>query len=211
MISLYTGTPGSGKNLHVAKEIYGRLTRKSSNVVIANFEVNRGAVKDLQGRFYLFSNYHINPDLLYRFAVEKHKRRADGRIIEGQTLLVIDECQILFNSRDWSMKNRMDWISFFTQHRKYGYNIILVTQFDRLIDRQIRSLVEYEVVHRNISNFKTFGFLLSLCFGGHLFIDITKWYSAREKISHEYFLCLKKYYRIYDSYKIFATREGGET
>ena len=113
-------------------------------------------------------------------------------------MIVIDECQILFNSRDWNSKDRMEWCTFMTQHRKYGFNIILITQFDRLVDRQIRSLVEYEVVHRNVSNFKTFGFFLGLLFGGQLFIAITKWYSVKEKISSSYFILNRKYMRLYD-------------
>ena len=38
MIDLYTGTPGSGKSLHCAKEIYNRLSRGKG--VIANFDIN---------------------------------------------------------------------------------------------------------------------------------------------------------------------------
>ena len=84
--------------------------------------------------------------------MERHK---SGKPVEGQFLLVIDECQIMFNSREWNVKNRTEWCIFFQEHRKYGYNIILITQFNRLVDRQIRSLVEFEIVHRDISNFKT--------------------------------------------------------
>lgn len=211
MISMYTGTPGSGKSLHVAKKIYDRVTQKKNNTVIANFEIERKAIKDFKGHFYYLANNYLSPDFFYQYAVNKHVRKPDGKIVEGQTLIVIDECQIIFNSRDWNAKNRMDWVSFFTQHRKYGYHIILVTQFDRLVDRQIRSLVEYEIVHRNVSNFKTFGFLLGLLFGGNLFIAITKWYAAKEKMSQEYFVVRKKYTRIYDSYKIFEPRKAGNS
>ena len=38
-------------------------------------------------------------------------------------------------------------MTFFSQHRKLGFNIILITQSDRMLDKQIRSLVEDEVKH----------------------------------------------------------------
>ncbi|XZL38492.1 hypothetical protein ACSXA6_14845 (plasmid) [Clostridium perfringens] len=43
MITLYTGTPGSGKSLHVAKVILERLQIDKKNV-IANFEVNEEVI-----------------------------------------------------------------------------------------------------------------------------------------------------------------------
>ena len=210
MITMYTGTPGSGKSLHVAHVIYDKLRQSKNNNVIANFDINLSAIGDKRkGHFFHVDNYHLSPRFFYLFARRLHKRTELGRMIEGQTLIVIDECQILFNSRDWNSKDRMEWCTFMTQHRKYGFNIILITQFDRLVDRQIRSLVEYEVVHRNVSNFKTFGFFLGLLFGGQLFIAITKWYSVKEKISSSYFILNRKYMRLYDSYKIFAPRKDG--
>ena len=53
-------------------------------------------------------------------------------------MIVIDEAQCIFNSRDWNGKgivhsalkkqpdSRMDWIKFFSQHRKFGFNVILI-------------------------------------------------------------------------------------
>ena len=176
MIDLYTGTPGSGKSLHCAKEIYTKICRGKN--VIANFDINMSAFpkrKKHLGLFVYLDNSELDPALLIELALSYHKRNTNGHIIEGQTLLVFDECQILFNSRDWQAKDRSRWATFFTQHRKFGYNIILITQYDRLIDRQIRSLVEYEVIHRKISNFKTLGFFLGLFFKGNIFIAVTRW------------------------------------
>jgi len=206
MIELYTGTPGSGKSLHCAKVMFQKL--RSGGNVYANFDINLTAFKGRQTGIFIFKdNSEMSVDGLLEFALTEHKRNTNGNIIEGQTLLVIDECQILFNSRDWNAKDRMKWATFFTQHRKYGYSVILITQFDRLIDRQIRSLVEYQVIHRKISNFKTIGFFLGLLFGGNLFMAIRQWYGVREKIDSEMFVLQKKYARLYDSYKIFNTAD----
>lgn len=208
MIWLYTGTPGSGKSLHCAKEIYSRINRGKG--VIANFDINMTVFKQKRrgrlGNFCHVDNSDLTPDLLREYAVTWHRRSTSGHIVEGQTLLVIDECQILFNSREWQARDRMNWATFFTQHRKYGFNIILITQFDRLIDRQIRCLVEYQVVHRKISNFQFIGMLIGLLFRGNIFIAITTWYGVNEKIDSEIFVMRPRYAAIYDSYKIFNSQ-----
>jgi len=207
MIDMYTGTPGSGKSLHCASEIYHKICRGKN--VIANFDINMTVFKQRKREYGLFlylDNSELSPELLVDLALSYHKRNTEGHIAEHQTLVVIDECQILFNSRDWQAKDRQKWAYFFTQHRKFGYDIILVTQFDRLVDRQIRSVVEYEVIHRKASNFKTLGWFLGLFFGGNLFVAITRWYGLREKTGSEWFVLIPKYAHMYDSYKIFNTQ-----
>ena len=103
------------------------------------------------------------------------------RVREGEILLVIDEAQLLFNSREWVKSDRAEWCSFFTQHRKLGYEVVLVAQFDRMLDRQIRSLIEYEWIHRKVSNFGNKGKIMSLFCGGRLFVAVKVWYPLKEK------------------------------
>lgn len=207
MIELYTGTPGSGKSLHCAKDIYTKLRRRKN--IIANFDINLSVFKRKRiGNFTYLDNSEFTPELLMDFAVAFHRRNTNGHIVEAQTTLILDECQLLFNCRDWQAKDRNRWATFFTQHRKYGYNVILITQFDRLIDRQIRSLVEYEVIHRKASNFKTLGFLIGVFVKGNFFVAVTRFYSLREKVGQEFFIMRKKYASLYDSYKLFSTGDA---
>lgn len=196
MIYLYTGSPGSGKSYHVAVDIYNRLTRHKHKRVIANFLVDTSKIKRNKGEFIYIDNSDLTVEYLINYARKKH---IEG--IENQTLLIVDEAQIKFNSREWQTKGneRMKWIEFFTQHRKLGYNIILITQFDRMIDRQIRSLVEYEIKHRKVNNFKI-GKILPVT----LFACVTYWYGVNEKIETEFIVFKRKYARIYDSYKIVS-------
>ena len=106
----------------------------------------------------------------------------------------------------------MDWLSFFTQHRKFGYDIVMVTQFDRMIDRQVRSLIEYNYKHRKVGNYGWKGWILSLFFGGKLFIYIKIWYGMNEKVASQFFTLKKRYCSMYDSYKLFGVSEpvGGK-
>lgn len=203
MIYLYTGTPGSGKSYHVAKDIYFWLNRGQH--LIANFEINYGMItRKKKGYFFQKDNFDLTVDWLVDFSLLCHKRDAAGRIKEHQTWIVIDECQLIFNCRSWNDKARQKWCYFFTQHRKLGYDIVLVTQFDRLIDRQIRSLVEYEVKHRKVNNFGKGGVILSLfTLGRPVFVAIEYWYGVNEKSGVTMMIGRKKYYSMYDSYKMF--------
>ena len=201
---LYTGTPGSGKSLHAAAEIYKRICRGKN--VIANFDINITAIpsKKRKGLFVFIDNSDMSPQLLIDLAYSYHKRNVNGNMVEGQTMLIFDECQVMFGCRDWQASGRDVWTEFFRQHRKYGYNIILITQFDKLIDKHIRVLTEYEVIHRKASNYKTLGFFLGLLFGGKLFVAVEKYYCINEKNDAEWFVMRRKYARLYDSYKVFG-------
>ena len=211
MIYLYTGTPGSGKSYHVAKDIYFWLCR--GRHIIANFDINYDMVptssRKPKGYFFSKDNFDLSSDWLKDFSFYCHKRDKSGRILEHQTWIIIDECQLIFNCRSWNDRERQKWCSFFTQHRKYGFDIILVTQFDRLVDRQIRSLVEYEVKHRKVNNFGTGGFFLTLLSFGHpVFAAIEYWYGVKEKSGMTMMIGRKKYYAMYDSYKLFDALNG---
>lgn len=208
MIYMYTGTPGSGKSYHVAKDIYFNLNR--GRHVIANFDINYDMITSKKkGYFFQKDNFDLSVSWLQDFSLLCHKRDIKGRIIEHQTWLIIDECQLIFNCRSWNDRERQEWCYFFTQHRKLGYDVILITQFDRLIDRQIRSLVEYEVKHRKVNNFGNGGIIVSLFTFGHpVFAAIEYWYGVKEKCGTTMMIGRKKYYEMYDSYKMFDDSTG---
>lgn len=213
MIYFFSGLPGSGKSLHSAKMI-DQYHRKGKHV-ITNFEINehfwdkRKCKKNKHTNEYGIlcetTNETLSVDFLLDFADKNHARNERGQIIEKQTLLVIDECQTIFNSRSWNVKGRSDWIIFFTQHRKFGYTIILVSQHKNLIDKQIRSLLEFDYEHRNVKNFKIIGFILAMLFGGNLFVIPVSWMANGKQDHTEFMHASKKLYKLYDSYKIFDT------
>lgn len=209
MISLYSGTPGSGKSLHMAMRLYWWI--KAGKPCICNFDLNLPTIKGRKDKHFSFvPNDKLNPKYLIDYA---NKLKGTGKVKEGSILLVIDEAQLIFNSRDWGKRDRADWLSFFTLHRHLGYDIVLIAQFDRMLDRQIRSLIEYEYIHRKVSNFGMKGKALSALALGNLFVSVKVWYPMKEKVGSEFYKAKKKYYRIYDSYAIFddggkQTREG---
>ena len=166
MISLYSGTPGSGKSLHVA-EVMRRWLHQFKAPVIANFDFKASACREKGwGSFLYVNNQQLTPDFLIYFSERYKQLRKWEQVPEEHILLVIDEAQLLFNAREWQKLNRADWISFFTQHRKLGYKVILIAQFDRMLDRQIRSVLEYEYLHRKVKNIGFGGKVLSLLSAG---------------------------------------------
>ncbi len=201
MISLFSGTPGSGKSLHLAELLTNRMTFKKAPI-ISNFNANFDHLKKIRGEYTFIDNSELNPKKLIQFSND-YSEKIGRRVKEGEILLIIDECQILFNSRDWGQKDRMAWCSFFTQHRKLGFEVILVAQFDRMLDRQIRSLIEYEYIHRKVSNFGIQGKFMSLFFGGKLFVSVKVWYPMKEKVGSSFFVFKKKYSKIYDTFALF--------
>lgn len=201
-ILLYSGTPGSGKSLHATRDIRDALKFKKK-AVICNYEV----VIDerWKGSFNYVPNLALNPGMLVSFAVDwwdTHKFQEDGIVV------VIDECQLLFNSRNWMDADRMEWLEFFSQHRKYGYKVIFIAQSDIMIDKQFRTLIEYEVNHRKVGNYGMFGTIVKLICLGEMFYACRYYYKQSQKLDGEFFRYTKKISRMYNSYDSF---KGGSS
>ena len=198
MIYLYSGTPGSGKSLHAAKTIVEWAKRGKG--VICNFPVSLAHVKRVKKHPVYMDNSEITVDSLTNFAKKNHLK---GK--ESQTLVVIDEAQVMFNSRTSLSKQRQQWCTFFSQHRHYGFDFILIAQFDRMLDRQIRCLIETEIKHRKLNNYGFGGTLLQLMtLNKSWFICIEYWYGGNKlKLGSEIFGYKKAYGKVYDTFAIF--------
>ena len=159
MIYLYSGTPGSGKSLRAVSEML-RYNCKGWPVV-ANFKLNPVSVRN-PDRVLWMDNQNLTPEMLEQYAAY-YWQAEGGRVVEDRILLVIDEAQLIFNSRDW--RQNSPWISFFTQHRKFGYCIILIAQQREMIDKQIRGVLEFEFKHRVLAHAGPFVAFLSLVVG----------------------------------------------
>lgn len=210
MIYLYSGTPGSGKSYHAVVDAAKKLKRRDKNRVIANFPLVGKRGKAISPHFEYWDNSDITISRLMSYARQHHRIG-----VEGQTLVIIDEAQCIFNSRDWNGKgvihsalkkqpdSRMDWIKFFSQHRKFGFNVILIAQSDKMLDKQIRSLIEYDIKHIKMNN----GFFFFLPTS---FLAVEKWYGQRMKLSSQVIWYHKRIAAMYDSYALFDTLPEGD-
>lgn len=200
MIYLFTGTPGSGKSLHMARIIRNRL--RAGKPVIANFECRLDMLRGKLGDYVYMDNAEFarGPKCLEDYA-QRYWGDRDRK--EGAVWVFIDEAQLLFNARSWNARGRDAWIHFFTLHRKLGYDIFLISQFDQMLDKQLRSLVEYQYIHRKVSNFGVWGRVLSLLTGGGLFCCVKMWYPMQQRLSAEFFKYHRKLGRFFDTYAVF--------
>lgn len=195
MIYFFSGTPGSGKSLDMARCIL--LDLRNNRPVIANFAVN--PPKRYKKKLLLcMEDTEIKPKFLYEFSQNYFKSH---KFHEGAIVLYLDECQILFNSRTWNERGRADWLKFFTNHRHFGYDIVLASQFDRMIDRQIRAVIEHEVIHRKVNQMGIKGLFFRVLFcSPTLFLKISYYYPTKDKLSVTFFRYSKRWASIYNSY-----------
>jgi len=194
MIELYLGSVGSGKSYHALRRGLEKISCRPARYVVANFPIKCRNKKDKE-RWIFLDNDDLTVDMLIKISLEK------GFIgKEGHALLIIDEAGINFNSRDWNIKGeeRKKWVKFFSQSRKFGYDVILVAQDERMIDRQIRSCAEYRVFHRLANRFSWFKLLPF-----KLFFYVSFWCGGNFRGGLQLDVLLPWVARRYDSMRLF--------
>lgn len=203
MIYLYSGSPGSGKTLHATYKIYDYIKRNKkvvTNIVIDKFKLMKLSHKtsdELDNLLICIPNENLTVDYLYNLSREKLERKK-----EHQCRIVIDEAGDIFNPREWDKNDRMEWLKFMRVHRHYGYDMILISQSDRYIDRQIRGCIETEIKHRNVKYYKFFGLILSIITGG-MFFAVEYWYPMKLRCSSEVLFLNRRKASIYDTFQCF--------
>lgn len=209
-IILYSGRPGSGKSIHAASDIRYALNRANTRPVIGNFELASDAPVKHPELYRYVPNQELTPDKVTDYA-DWFWDNSGVPFREDYILLCIDECQLLYNSRESMLKSyrdvHMKWLEFFSQHRKYGVKVILIAQADKMIDNQFRMMIEYECIHRKLSNFGIWGAIIGAFFLNRLFLQVTYYYSLNERLQIDWYFASKKDMRMYDSYKRFARTE----
>ena len=207
MIDVLTGTPGSGKSLHAARMIRYALDRRYPRPVIANFPLAQNAPVEHPECFIYIPNEEMSAGRIIDFA-DGFWSDSGVPFREDYILLVIDECQLLFNSRRWSDRSRMSYLEFLSQSRKYGVHVILIAQSAKMIDNQFRMLIEREYNHRRVSSMGPAGAAVALPFRGRLFLVVRYLFQASERLGMETMIASKKDMSMYDSYARFERQEN---
>jgi len=161
-IELYSGPPGGGKSFHMIAK--GLETRKP---IVANFPI-----KNPPKRWHYIE--HPSVAQLVELAMTWPRR-------ESQALLLIDEASRYFNSRAWqrTYAESMEWVTFFAEHRKLGYDVILAAQDVIMLDKQIR--VNIEIQRRHLRANRIFPFK---AVPWPIFFVITSWYAMPQMRKH---------------------------
>lgn len=229
MIDVLQGALGSGKSAAATSIALDHIRR--GGVVAANFSLVDGWADSIASK-HIFSFF--SDDYRYKTACSYWKRfyRIDGidavrkinpreestgiyekrknGFSEGHGLLIIDEAHMFMNTRD-SMKRssvNRDWISFLTQSRKLGWNVILIAHTIDMIDSQVRCLCEYESRFRNLNKVNLPLLPIPMC-PFPLFFVIKRYagLGAGSGAIAERKLFPLPYYaaRLYDSLEVFST------
>lgn len=201
MISLYSGTPGSGKSYDIAEKIY--FLNKKKSFIISNFTINKKKLKNPNYYYYLPIT-QINLDYLNNFFEMVKNFYGVEKLAEDTIYLIIDEAQIIFNARAFQDKSRLDWIKFFSIHRHMGYNVILISQFIDMLDRQMRFLIEYNYIHRRLKNTFKFGWLIELLCFHKIFISVKIYVPLKYKVSSSFLFGHKFFYNLYDTFDLIV-------
>ena len=224
MIELYSGTPGSGKSLHTAHEI-SQWLQSGKNVIstmdidtdlcflnpfqkwfVNHFKRKPKHIKRNRkaDNFYYIPIEEVTPDYLYAFAAKYH---VFGK--EHQTVVFLDECVSIFSPTALAedkdgIKKWNAWDNFFRKHRHIGFDVVLIPQSKRLIQRKVLEYCEFEVKHYNRKNQGFLGWFFSLFVGGSLFSWSRSWRGTGNKPFEQGFFTYKPIYGLmYNSYCMF--------
>lgn len=200
MLSLFTGTPGSGKSYHATERI-DRCLKQGINV-ICTYPIKTNYKH--RGLFVYVPYYELTPEFLINFCMQHHDLKCNPE--KCQTFIVIDEAHLLFNTRGFDMKERQKWCEFLALHRHYWYDIMLLTQNDRAIDRQVRGLVEFNYKHRKLTSYGLKGFLLVAVLHKK-YVAVRYWYVLNEKCDAYFFNTKKKIFKLYDTMAIISPQK----
>lgn len=204
MISLVVGAPGAGKSYYAVRKVSEAL--QAGRVVATNVALEPAWPERVAGsnpvryvmpgrRRRLADRYRnrlvVSDDLSELFSI---RLRGAG---EGRGVMVLDEAHNWMNSRAWRDQDRMEIVRFFTQHRKLGWDVYLITQDELNIDRQVRSLFEYLIRLRNLRNVKLFGLRVVPI---NLFLAVWEWNSASSVVvKRETYTLNKRTASLYDT------------
>lgn len=215
-IELYTGFVGSGKSFCATKLACNIVDAKlGQTYIIANFPI-KPKKKLLHFLYKEEKKYHklsrwiykTNEELTVDYLINKSLEMGWNKK-ESSCLLIFDEASIPFNARTFNRKDRLDWIKFLSQSRKFGYDVIFITQDARMIDKQIRALCEYEVVHKKLNNMFALSWL-SL-FRITVFAQVKYWNGTNARYTRGQLRLVKYSKKIanrYDTLRLFEVKEG---
>lgn len=206
MIATVTGPPGAGKTFYAIRKMVEAL--EAGKVVASNVEMTDDWLSQVARR---------NP--FTRAVPGRWRRRVDRwersaffteelddlfRIRlrgteEGRGVMVLDEAHGWMNSRNWKDDDRMRIVRFFSQHRKLGWDVYLITQDAANVDRQVRSLSEYHVQLRNLKRLKWMGIPLSPF---DLFLAVWTWHSGGKAVVKRECYGLNATRKLYNTHQV---------
>jgi len=177
VIRIFLGKPGGGKSYGALCDIRDEIV-KGHRTIVTNLAVDPGKLSayiqkhypnadfDPCTRFRLLNEdetksfwLHPKPGVDIDPPAKEDEKRGKFFVLKPEhfsTLYVIDEAHIHFDARSWALTG-LSLTYFNSQHRKWDYECIFVTQFLDLLEKRVKGIVQDYVyfVNNGLERFLT--------------------------------------------------------
>lgn len=144
-----TGTRGAGKSLVAVARLRDYIME--GKPVATNIDLN---LAKLVGRAPAAPVYRM-PDRPTAEDFDALPAVHDTGIEEKNGALVLDECAVWLNAREWGDKDRQQIIDWLLHSRKRGWDLFFIVQAEGLLDKQARTtLFDYNVKCRRLDRLR---------------------------------------------------------
>lgn len=149
MIIGFAGTPGSGKTYEAVQKILDNL--QWGRVVFTNIDgITDPPCLEMIKSYCGLSDLALKKQL--HFLQEGQIADFWMHVIPG-SLIVLDEVQKVFGSREWQTAKNNAFASWASTHRHNGFDVVLISQAVERIDSAVRALFEWTYVFRKVNFF----------------------------------------------------------
>ncbi|MDR2549467.1 MAG: zonular occludens toxin domain-containing protein [Desulfobulbus sp.] len=149
MIIGFAGTPGSGKTYEAVRKILDNL--QQGRVVFTNIDgMSDPLCLEMIKSYCELSDLALLKQLHF---LEPHQLEDFWMHVAPGSLVVLDEVQKVFSSREWQTAKNNAFASWASTHRHNGFDVVLITQAIERIDSAVRSLLEWTYVFRKVNFF----------------------------------------------------------
>lgn len=154
MIEVFEGRLGGGKSYTAVCRIVRVLA--AGGTVATNIELNWLAVVDYCKRKFGVIIQERQFILLDDDSIPNFHEHTPGGTLDCPTLVVIDEAQLYWNSRDFKKtdEGQRELLKFLTQSRKACTDVIFISQHVKNMDTQFMRLVQYIWRFRDMERFR---------------------------------------------------------
>lgn len=149
MIIGFAGTPGSGKTYEAVKKILDNLCW--GRIVFTNIDgISDPSCQEMIKSYCGLSDLALKKQL---HILEPHQLEDFWMHVVPGSLIVLDEIQKVFSSREWQTAKNNAFASWASTHRHNGFDVVLITQAIERVDSAVRSLLEWTYVFRKVNFF----------------------------------------------------------
>lgn len=149
MITCYEGLPGSGKSYDAVKKLLVNL--RSGRRILTNIDGLQNEHQRTVIKHYTdFDDVALDSGLVH---MDDEKTQEFWSHSKKGDLIVIDEAQNYFNSRDWQSKTNRDLGKWAALHRHLGIDVVFITQNMAGIESSVRRLVEWVYRYKKLNMF----------------------------------------------------------